>query len=168
MTARIKGLPLRLGTSDGKARHSERSGGLKRSRHTLCATHHLAMSPHRHALLTIRNLTPRNTGRMFIHERDYSQENGFPRTAQASIREKNSDQRKVEEHLGHPPVVPGISPHLFCERKQFGVRTRSTVLCDNRRDLSLANPRSRRRIARIFPAHPDLISGESARNVRHN
>jgi hypothetical protein len=32
----------------------------------------------------------------------------------------------------------------------------------------VANPRSRKRIARIFPAHADLISGESARNLRHN
>ncbi len=53
------------------------------------------MSPHRHPLLTIRNLTPRNTGRMFKHERDYSEENSFPRTAQRSTREKNSDQRRV-------------------------------------------------------------------------
>jgi hypothetical protein len=98
------------------------------------------MSPHRHPLLTIRNLTPRNTDRTFKHERDYSEENSFPRTAQRSTREKNSDQWKVEENLDHPPVVSRISPLLLCEGTQFGVRSRSTVLCDNRGDFSLANP----------------------------
>ena len=38
---------------------------LNRLRSAVCATHHLAMSPHRHPLLTIRNLTPPNTDRMF-------------------------------------------------------------------------------------------------------
>src|ERR671930_618187 len=98
------------------------------------------MSPGRHALLTIRNLTSRNTDRMFDHERDYSEENSFSRTAQRSSGEKNSDQRKVEENLGHPPVVPRISPHLPCERTQSGVRIRGAVLCDNRGDLRMANP----------------------------
>jgi hypothetical protein len=88
---------------------------LKRLRSALYATHHLAMSPCRHPLLTIRNLTPRNTDRMFNDERDYSEENSFARTAQRSIREKDSDQWKVEENLDQPPVVPRISPHLFCE-----------------------------------------------------
>ena len=81
----------------------------------------------------------------------------FARTARRSIREKDSDQRKVEEKLDHPPVVPRISPHLLCEGTQVGVRSRSTVLCDNRGDLSLANSYSRRRIARIFPARTKLI-----------
>jgi hypothetical protein len=121
------------------------------------ATHHLALSPLRHALLTIRNLTPRNTDRMFKHERDYSEENRFPRTAQESIREKDSDQRKVEEKLDHPPLVPRISPHLLCQGTQVGVRSRSTVFCDNRGDLILANSYSRRRIARVFPARTKLI-----------
>ena len=98
------------------------------------------MSPHRHPLLTIRNLTPRNTDRMFKHERDYSEENSFPRIAQRSTREKNSGQWKVEENLDHSPVVPRINPLLLCEGTQFGVRSRSGVLCDNRGDLSLANP----------------------------
>lgn len=111
----------------------------KELRRAFCATHHLAMSPLCHPLLTIRNLTPRNTDRMFKHERDYSEENSFPRTARRSTREKNSGQRKVEENLDHAPVVPRISPHLLCEGTQFGVRSRSTVLCDNRGDLSLAN-----------------------------
>ena len=115
------------------------------------------MSPCRHSLLTIRNLTPRNTDRMFNHERDYSEENSFPRSAQRSTREKNSDQWKVEENLDHPPVVPRINPHLPRERTPFGVRSRSTVLCDNRGHLSLANPGSRRRTARILPARGDLI-----------
>src|SRR5882757_7784505 len=93
----------------------------KRLRSALCATRHLVMSPHRHPLLTIRNLTPRNPDRMFKHERDYS--------------EKNRDQWKVEENLDHPPVVSRINPLLLCEGTQFGVRSRSTVLCDNRGDL---------------------------------
>ena len=115
------------------------------------------MSPLRHPLLTIRNLTPRNTDRMFEHERDYSEENRFPRTAQRSIRGKDSDQRKVEEKLDHPPLVPRISPHLLCEGTQVGVRSRSTVFCDNRGDLSLANPCSRRRTTGIFPTRIELI-----------
>src|SRR5882762_5692741 len=129
----------------------------KRLRSALCATRHLVMSPHRHPLLTIRNLTPRNTDRMFKHERDYSEENSFPRTAPRNTREKNSDQRKIEENLDHPPVVPRISPHLLCEGTQFGVRSRSTVLCDNRGDLSLANPCGCRRITRVFSARTKLI-----------
>ena len=94
---------------------------------------------------------------MFKHERDYSEENHFPRTARRSIREKNSDQRKVEEELDHLPVVPRISPLLLCEGTQFGVRSRGTVFCDNRGDLSLANAYRRRRIARVFPARANLI-----------
>jgi hypothetical protein len=115
-------------------------------------------SPRRHLLLTIRNLTPRNTDRMSHNERDYSEENRFRRTARRSIREKDSDQRKVEEKLDHPPLVPRISPHLLCEGTQVGVRSRSTVLCDNRGDLSLANSCRRRRITRIFPARSELIA----------
>jgi hypothetical protein len=94
---------------------------------------------------------------MFKHERDYSEENRFRRTARRSIREKDSDQWKVEEELDHPPVVPRISSHLFCEGTQAGVCRRSTVFCDNRGDLSLANSYSRERIARIFPARTKLI-----------
>ena len=138
---------------------SVRFGSLstRRLRIAFCATHHLALSPLRHPLLTIRNLTPRNTDRMFKHERDYSKENRFPRTARRNIREKDSDQRKVEEKLDHPPLIPRISPHLLCEGTQIGVRGRSTVFCDNRGDLSLANSYSRRRITRIFPARSKLI-----------
>ena len=124
------------------------------------------MSPHRHPLLTIRNLTSRKGNRMFNHERDYSEENSFPRTAQRSTREKNSDQRKVEENLDHPPVIPGISPHLLCERTRFGVRSRSGVLCDHRGDLSLANPCRRSRATRVLSEHPcltALYSGERTR-----
>ena len=130
----------------------------KRLRIALCATHHLALSPLRHPLLTIRNLTSRNTDRMSQHERDYCEENSFARTARRSIREKDSDQRNVEEKLDHPPLVPRISPHLLCEGTQVGVRSRSTVLCDNRGDLSLANSCRRRRITRIFPARSELIA----------
>jgi hypothetical protein len=138
----------------------------KRLRSALCATHHLAMSPHRHPLLTIRNLTLRNTDRTSKHERDYSEENSFPRTAQRSTREKNSDQWKVEENLDHPPVVPRISPHLLCEGTQFGVRGRSTVLCDNRGDLSLANRHGCRRITRIFPTRTKLVVRDCSRHRR--
>jgi hypothetical protein len=94
---------------------------------------------------------------MFKHERDYSEENRFPRTLRRSIREKDSDQRKVEEKLDRPPVVPRISPHLLCKGTQLGVRSRSTVLFDNRGNLSLANPCHRRRITRIFPPRTELI-----------
>ena len=83
----------------------------------LYATHHLAMSPHRHALLTIRNLTPRNTDKMFKHECDYSEENSFPRNTHGSIREKDSGQREVEEKLDRSSVVPRISAYLLRERK---------------------------------------------------
>src|ERR1044072_2557920 len=99
----------------------------------------LPLSPLRHLLLTIRNLTLRNTDRMSKHERDYSEENRFRRTARRSIRKKDSDQRKVEEKLDHPPVVPRISPHLLCEGTPVGVCSRSTLFCDNRGDLSVAN-----------------------------
>jgi hypothetical protein len=114
------------------------------------------MSPHRHPLLTIRNLTPRNTDRMLDHERDYSEENSFPRNTQGSIREKNRDQRKFEEDLEYPSVVPRISARLLRERKQFGVCTRGAVLCDNRGDLSLANSCRRRRATRVLPEHACL------------
>ena len=124
------------------------------------------MSPLRHPLLTIRNLTPRNPDRMFKHERDYSEENSFPRIAQRNTREKNSDQRKVEENLDHPPVVPRTNPHLLCEGTQFGVRSRSTVLCDNRGDLSMANPCGCRRITRVFSARTKLIVRVCSRHRR--
>ena len=124
------------------------------------------MSPHRHLLLTIRNLTPRNTDRMFKHERDYSEEDSFPRIAQRSTREQNSGQRKVEENLDHPPVVPRINPLLLCEGTQFGVRSGSTVLCDNRGDLSLANPCRCRRITRVFSARTKLIVRVCSRHRR--
>jgi hypothetical protein len=129
----------------------------KQLRTAFFATHHLALSPHRHPLLTIRNLTLRNIDRMFEHERDYSEENRFRRAARRSIREKDSEQRKVEKKLDHPPVVPRVSPHLLCEGTQVGVCGRSTVFCDNRGDLSVANSCSRRRIARVFAARTKLI-----------
>jgi hypothetical protein len=113
-------------------------------------------SPRRHLLLTIRNLTPRNTDRMSHHERDYCEENSFARTARRGIREKDSDQRNVEEKLDHPTVIPRISSHLLCEGTQAGVCSRGTVFCNNRGDLSLANSYSRRRIARVFPARTKL------------
>ena len=124
------------------------------------------MSPHRHPLLTIRNLTPRNPDRMYKHERDYSEENSFPRTAQRNTREKNSDQWKVEENLDHRPVVPRISPHLLCEGTQFGARSRSTILCYNRGDLSLANACGCRRITRVFSARTKLIVRVCSRHRR--
>ena len=117
------------------------------------------MSPHRHALLTIRNLTPRNIDRMFNHERDYSEENSFPRNPQGNIRKKNSGQRKIEENFDYQSIVPRISARLLCEGKQFGVCSRGAVLCDNRGDLGLANPCGRRRVTGIFPTRTDLKSG---------
>ena len=114
------------------------------------------MSPHRHPLLTIRNLTPRNTDRMFKHERDYSEENSFPRNPQGRTREKNSDQRKFEENLDPPSVDPRTSARLLRERRQVGVSRRGVVLCDNRGDLSLANLCSRRRITGIFQTRIEL------------
>jgi hypothetical protein len=105
------------------------------------------MSLHRHAVLTIRNLTARYTDRMFSHERDYSEENSFPPNTQGSICEENSGQRKIEENLDHPSVAPRIGARIFRERTQFGVCRRGAILCDHRRDLSLANLGSRRRVA---------------------
>jgi hypothetical protein len=135
----------------------------KRLQGAFCTTHHLVTSPRRHLLLTIRNLTSRHTDRMSHHERDDSEKNRFRRTARTSIREKDSDQRKVQEKLDHPPLVPRISSHLLCEGTQAGVCSRGTVFCDNRGDLSLANSYSRRRIARVFPARTKLIVGVCSR-----
>ena len=129
---------------------------LKRLRPAFRAIPHLALLLDRHALLTIRNLTAGNTDRMFNHERDYSEENSFARNARESIGEKNSDQRKIEEKLDHPSVVPRIRARILRERKRVGVCTRGAVLCDYRRDLSLANSCSRRRATGIFPTRADL------------
>ena len=90
---------------------------LKRLRSVFDATQHLVLLLDRHALLTIRNLTARNADRMFSHERDYSEENSFPRNTHGSIREKDSGQRKVEEKLDRSSVVPRISAYLLRERK---------------------------------------------------
>jgi len=79
------------------------------------------MSPHRYALLTIRNLTPLKAGRMFDHERDYSEENSFPGCSQRSIHEKNSDQRESEEDFDYQSVVPRTSARLLRDREQVGV-----------------------------------------------
>ena len=116
------------------------------------------MSLHRHALLTIRNLTARYTDRMFSHERDYSEENSFPRNTQGNTGKKNSDQRKVEKKFEHPSVVPTINACLLRERKQFGVCSGGVVLCDHCGDLSLANPYSRWRVARLLPERTSLSS----------
>src|SRR5437868_7088781 len=155
MSVKTEGSHPRVGNSQRQvfALHDRT---LKQLRRAFCLTHHLAMSPHRHVLLTICNLTPGNTDRRFKHERDYSEENGFPRNSQGSTREKNSDQRKFEENLDHPSVNPRTSARLLRERKQVGVCRRGVVLCDNRGDLSLANLCSRRRIAGIFPTRIEL------------
>ena len=79
---------------------------------------------------------------MFNYECDYSEENSF---------------QTCKQEIKSASVVPRINPRLLCERKQFGVCRRGTVLCDHRGDLSLANPCSCRRIARILPARGDLI-----------
>ena len=79
---------------------------------------------------------------MFKHERDYSEENGL---------------QKCKQEIERATIVPRIDPRLLCEGKQFGVCSRGVVLCDNRGDLSLANPCSGRRITGIFPTRTDLI-----------
>jgi hypothetical protein len=97
---------------------------------------------------------------MFSHERDYSEENSFPRNTQGHIRQKNSDQPKVEEKLDHPPLVPRFSACLLRERKQFGICIRGAVLCDNRGDISLANSHSRWRVTTVLPEHTRLSAAE--------
>jgi hypothetical protein len=79
---------------------------------------------------------------MSSYECDYSEENGL---------------QKCKQEIERAPVVPRIDPRLLCEGKQFGVCRRGAVLCDNRGDLSLANPCSGRRITGIFPTRTDLI-----------
>jgi len=75
------------------------------------------MSPHRHSLLTIRNLTALYINRMFSHERDYSEENSFPRNTQGHIREEKSRQRQVEKKLDRPSFVPRVGACLLREGK---------------------------------------------------
>jgi len=70
--------------------------------------------------------------------------------------EENSLQKRRQE-IEEAPVVPRINARLLCEGKRFGVSSRGPVLCDNRGYLSLANPCSCRRTARILPARGDLI-----------
>src|SRR5437016_12841804 len=105
MTVKIEGSHPRVRNSERQvfALHGRT---LKWLRRAFCLTHHLAMSPHRHVLLTIRNLSPDNTDRGFKHEPEDSEENGVPRNSQGSTREENSDQRKFEEYRDHPAVNP--------------------------------------------------------------
>ena len=70
--------------------------------------------------------------------------------------EENSLQTRKQE-IENAPVVPRINRHLLREGEQFGVCSGGAVLCDNRSDLSLANPCSRRRVARILPERAGLI-----------
>ena len=70
--------------------------------------------------------------------------------------EENRLQNCKQEIEG-TPVVPRIDPRLLCEGKQFGVCSRGAVLCDNRGDLSLANPCSGRRITGIFSTCTDVF-----------
>ena len=70
--------------------------------------------------------------------------------------EENSLQKRKQE-IEEASVIPRLNPRLFCEGKRFGVSSRGPVLCDNRGDLSLANPCSCRRTARILPARDHLI-----------
>ena len=97
---------------------------------------------------------------MFSHERDYSEENGFPRNTQGTIREKHSDQPKVEEKIDHPWFVPRISACLLRERKQLGVCARGAVLPDHRDDISLANSYSRWRVTAVLTEHTRLSAWE--------
>jgi hypothetical protein len=110
----------------------------------------------RHALLTIRNLTPRIIDSNVRYERDYCEENGHLWDAEEAIDKTDSDQRKFEEALDATSLVPRISPLILRERKQLGVRHRGAVFCHHRGDLSLANPGGRRRTQRIFPACTSL------------
>ena len=82
---------------------------------------------------------------MFNYECDYSEEN---------------DLQTRKQEIENAPVIPRINPRLRCEGEQFGVYSRGAVLCDNRGDLSLANPCSRSRITGIFPTRTDLRSGQ--------
>jgi len=66
---------------------------------------------------------------MFNYECDYSEENGL---------------QKCKQETGKALLVPRSNPRLFYEGKQFGVCRRGAV--------SLANPRSHWRAARIFPS----------------
>jgi hypothetical protein len=69
---------------------------------------------------------------MFSYESDYSEENGL---------------QTCKQEIENAPVVPRINACLLCEGKQFGVCSRGAVFCDHRGNLSMANPRGRRRIA---------------------
>jgi hypothetical protein len=80
--------------------------------------------------------------RISSYECDYSEESGL---------------QKRKQEIEEAPVVPRINPRLLCEGKRFGVSSRGPFLCDNRGDLSVANPCSCRRTARILPARGDLI-----------
>ena len=114
-------------------------------------------SPLRHSLLTIRNLTPRNTSRMSKHERNHSEENSFSRPLQRRCCENDSDHWKSKENWAYPPSVPRVVPCLLCWGTQFRVRSRSAVLCNNRGDLSVANFWDRKRITGISKLYTDLI-----------
>jgi hypothetical protein len=78
---------------------------------------------------------------MFSYECDYSEENSL---------------QKCKQEIANAPVIPRINACLPREGKQFGVCRRGVVLCNNRGNLSVADPRSRRRIARMFPARREL------------
>jgi hypothetical protein len=80
---------------------------------------------------------------MFNYECDHSEENGL---------------QKCKQEIENAPLAPRINSRLLYEGKQFGVCHRGAVLCDYCGDLSLANPCSRRRITRIFPARTDLTA----------
>jgi hypothetical protein len=129
---------------------------LKGLRRAFCTTHDLALSLDRHPLLTIRNLTLRNTDRLFNHERDYSEENGLSRHAREKVDEKNSDQRKNEDNLDRPPVASRINPLLFREGKGVGVRNRGATLRYHRSDLSMAGLCGCGRAERILTARAGL------------
>jgi hypothetical protein len=88
-----------------------------------------------------------------VHRRVY-------RTANYERRhsEKDGDQRKTEEILDHPPVVPRTDPELFRRRKDLGICNRSVVFRHNGGGLSLANHCRCRRAERISPAGAGLSS----------
>ena len=72
---------------------------------------------------------------MFNYEGDYSEENGL---------------QKCKQEIENASVLARTNSRLFCEGKQFGVLSRGAVLCDNRGNLSLANPRSGRALHELF------------------
>ena len=80
---------------------------------------------------------------MSSYECDYGEENGL---------------QKCKQEIEKAPLVSRINRRLLYEGKQLGVCHRGAVICDNRGDLSLANPCSCRRVTGIFPTRARLTT----------